>query len=70
MPIVKCNVSNCVYWEEGNHCNADAILVEIDSHAENSYTMSSSGRLIGAADHRDIAEEVSQTCCHTFDPID
>jgi hypothetical protein len=67
MPVVKCNVSNCKYWEEGNNCTADSILVEIDSQAENSYQMTSSGHLIGVADHVDEADNVAQTCCHTFE---
>ncbi|WP_048602676.1 DUF1540 domain-containing protein [Rubeoparvulum massiliense] len=36
MPDVKCSVSNCHYWAEGNHCAADAIMVKVDDHT-NSY---------------------------------
>lgn len=64
--IVKCNVANCVYWGEGNNCKADAILVEIDPHAQNVYQIDSDGSLQGISKHRDQAEDVASTCCHTF----
>jgi Domain of Unknown Function (DUF1540) len=66
MPEVKCNVSNCTYWGEGNNCIADAILVEIDRHADNSYDMSANGELVGDAAHKDHAHDPAETCCHTF----
>ncbi|HEU5138777.1 MAG TPA: DUF1540 domain-containing protein [Bacillales bacterium] len=67
MPIVKCNVSNCMFWGEGNNCEADSILVEIDAHAENDFQMND-GALIGVADHIDEADDSAETCCHTFQP--
>lgn len=67
MPSVKCNVSNCEYWEEGNECGADSILVEVDAHAENNYRMTDDGQLIGMAAHMDEAEDAAATCCHTFE---
>ncbi len=35
MPLsgVKCMVSNCSYWEKGNHCDASAIEVDVESGA-------------------------------------
>jgi hypothetical protein len=66
MPVVKCNVANCTYWEEGNNCIADSILVEIDKHANNSYDMSADGNLHGDASHKDTAHDPAETCCHTF----
>ena len=30
MPEVRCTVSNCSYWDEGNLCSAEAILVISD----------------------------------------
>lgn len=66
--IVKCNVSNCVYWSEGNNCSAEAILVEIDSHANNNYRIDEKGNLPGEAKHKDIADNSASTCCHTFRP--
>ncbi|KZE68392.1 hypothetical protein AWM68_16060 [Fictibacillus phosphorivorans] len=68
MPEVKCNVSNCTYWGEGNNCVADAILVEIDKHANMSIDMSADGNLHGDAAHKDSAYETAETCCHTFKP--
>lgn len=66
MPIVKCNVANCVYWEQGNNCSADSILVEVDGHANKEYEITSSGELVGSADHQDESPSVASTCCHTF----
>jgi hypothetical protein len=66
MPVVKCNVSNCTYWGEGNNCSADSILVEIDRHANNSFDMSTDGSLQGEASHKDRAGDPAETCCHTF----
>ncbi|EIT85188.1 hypothetical protein A374_10610 [Fictibacillus macauensis ZFHKF-1] len=66
MPTVKCNVANCTYWGEGNNCGADAILVEIDKHANHSYKMEASGELIGDAKHKDNARQSAETCCYTF----
>ncbi|MCQ6266241.1 DUF1540 domain-containing protein [Fictibacillus sp. WQ 8-8] len=66
MPTVKCNVANCTYWGEGNNCVADAILVEIDKHANNRYDMEASGDLSGDANHKDNADKPAETCCHTF----
>jgi hypothetical protein len=68
MPVVKCNVSNCTYWSEGNNCHADAILVEIDGHSEENFDMSVDGSLVGEAAHKDKAKSVAETCCHTFHP--
>jgi hypothetical protein len=67
MPIVKCNVSNCTYWDEGNNCVAESILVEIDKHANHSYDMSGDGSLLGEAAHKDHAHATAETCCHTFE---
>ncbi len=68
MPTVKCNVANCVYWGEGNNCQADAILVEIDQHADQNVDMSVSGSLAEGDLHRDSAKHSAETCCHTFRP--
>lgn len=66
-PIVKCTVSNCKFWENGNNCVADAILIEIDAHANKEYNMEM-GHLIGDAKHQDEAPSSAATCCHTFEP--
>ncbi|KPV45271.1 DUF1540 domain-containing protein [Alicyclobacillus ferrooxydans] len=60
---VKCSVSNCEYWAEGNDCVASSILVSIDEHA-NANLKEEFGLLGGA--HKDTAQNSAQTCCHTF----
>jgi hypothetical protein len=64
--VVKCNVSNCEYWGDGNNCTAEAILVEIDPHADHDYEMDVDGTLHGNAQHKDAAKDIANTCCHTF----
>jgi hypothetical protein len=66
-PMVNCSVSNCKFWDEGNKCGADTILIEIDSHANNDYRIET-GTMIGEDRHRDQASSVANTCCHTFRP--
>lgn len=66
-PIVSCSVSNCKFWEDGNKCVAESILIEIDAHANREFDMET-GSLIGEDRHRDYAASVSSTCCHTFTP--
>jgi hypothetical protein len=68
-PIVNCSVSNCKFWDEGNKCGADTILIEIDAHANKDYDMEA-GTMIGEDQHRDKAPSVDATCCHTFRPRD
>ncbi|MCK0471535.1 DUF1540 domain-containing protein [Halalkalibacter sp. APA_J-10(15)] len=64
-PVVKCHVSNCSYWGNGNRCQAEAILVEMDAHAERDYSAEFSEELSEQTNH---AQEPAQTCCHTFKP--
>jgi hypothetical protein len=65
MPIVKCNVSNCSFWGEGNNCQADSILVEVDDHANND-VQGVGGMVTNSALHEDVAQAPAETCCHTF----
>ncbi|WP_088102484.1 DUF1540 domain-containing protein [Halalkalibacter urbisdiaboli] len=65
-PIVKCNVANCTYWGEGNQCQAESILVEIDAHSNMDFSMEAGEEPYEKAEHEDKAERRSQTCCHTF----
>lgn len=65
MPLVKCSVSNCSYWDKGNNCNADAIMIEIDQHANKKFDTEFAGESFDS-EHRDIATTSSLTCCHTF----
>ncbi|WP_019636269.1 DUF1540 domain-containing protein [Paenibacillus fonticola] len=64
-PIVKCSVSNCVYWKEQNFCNADLIMIDIDQHAKRKYDAEFAGEEFDS-DHKDTAGSSAATCCHTF----
>lgn len=66
-PIVKCSVSNCTYWGEQNQCRADAIMIDIDSHANAQYNEEFAGESFDT-EHQDNARNSSGTCCHTFKP--
>ncbi|MCF6095008.1 DUF1540 domain-containing protein [Microaerobacter geothermalis] len=67
MPEVKCSVSNCEYWGQGNNCVAPAIMVEIDRHANATYNEEFAN--IGVeTSHQDMATSSADTCCHTFKP--
>lgn len=64
MPQVKCSVSNCHYWAEGNECGADMILIDVDLHAAEQYDTEFAEDEFAL--HQDEADESSSTCCHTF----
>lgn len=65
MPEVKCSVSNCHYWKENNRCGADAIMIEVDEHANKSFDAEFAGEGFDSA-HQDSAASAASTCCHTF----
>ncbi|MCS1350510.1 DUF1540 domain-containing protein [Mechercharimyces sp. CAU 1602] len=66
MPQVKCSVANCHYWEQGNNCSADAIMVDVDSHDGKNYNEEIGGEMIDTR-HQDYnASKPADTCCHTF----
>lgn len=62
---VKCSVSNCGYWSNGNQCSADVIMVEVDQHANKKFNAEFAGESFDT-EHKDVASKVSNTCCHTF----
>lgn len=66
MPQVKCSVANCEYWEQGNNCVADMIMIEIDQHANAAFKEEFAGESFDE-NHKDYAGKVSNTCCHTFE---
>lgn len=72
MPQVNCSVSNCTFWEQGNKCAAEEILVEIDAHARQNLSVEFAGEYGGGDDtdthHKDKASTSSETCCLTFKP--
>ncbi len=58
---VKCEVSSCHYWGEGNRCEADSIYV-VNSMAEG--TNMEAGTIGGRAQ----ARTTDETACKTFKP--
>lgn len=62
---VSCSVSNCTFWRDGNNCNANAISIDIDQHADFNEEFAADD--LGLY-HQDQASESSATCCHTFKP--
>ncbi len=67
-PIVKCSVSNCSYWGEGNNCQAEMIMVEVDRHARRDFEEEFAGEYGHSSSDRDTATSSAETCCHTFKP--
>lgn len=67
MPEVKCSVSNCTYWDKGNRCGADLIMIEIDKHANAKFDAEFAGESFDSQ-HQDAAAASKETCCHTFKP--
>lgn len=65
MPDVKCSVANCEYWAQGNNCNANTIMIDVDQHAKADYKAEFAGEAFGQG-HKDTAAGVANTCCHTF----
>jgi len=76
VPEVRCTVSNCAYWYEGNRCSAEAILVVSDD-AVNRMTLLGAGQRGGGKHDQEIGEigqtparVTKETCCYTFRPKD
>ncbi|WP_068775147.1 DUF1540 domain-containing protein [Paenibacillus sp. FJAT-26967] len=65
MPEVKCAVSNCAYWGQGNNCRADVIMIETDKHASADLSSEFAGETFDV-NHKDKASNAANTCCHTF----
>ena len=74
MPQIEvfCTISNCHYWDEGNRCGADRILITADAVSDR-YPDE-----VDAQDLSMIVDEVGttpassgmDTCCKTFRPRD
>ena len=64
-PMVKCSVANCQYWEQGNNCVAETIMIEITEHADKPLPQHADGQQYDTK-HRDSADGIADTCCHTF----
>ncbi|NMM51494.1 DUF1540 domain-containing protein [Paenibacillus aquistagni] len=65
--FVKCSVSNCHFWGQGNKCQAASIAIDIDAHATK-LMEEYADELNGL--HQDCASTSSVTCCKTFKPKD
>jgi hypothetical protein len=65
-PMVKCSVANCEYWEQGNNCSAEVIMIEINAHADRHQPEHKGGEEYDSR-HRDIAAGIIDTCCQTFE---
>lgn len=63
---VACSVSNCTFWDKGNRCAADEIVIEIDAHSK--VNVNEEFGKEGFDGHKDHAESSSGTCCLTFRP--
>lgn len=64
MPEVRCTVSNCHYWDDGNVCAAEAILVISDDAVTR---IGKHDEEIGEIGHTP-ARVSKETCCYTFRP--
>lgn len=63
---VKCSVSNCYFYREGNNCGAPSIMIEVDKHAFSNEEFSN--ELGIQTEHIDQANSSKNTCCRTFKP--
>lgn len=64
MSTIRCSVSNCHYWDNGNVCQASEILVTADSlsaSAPSSLDAPQAQSVTGTP-----AENSMETCCKTF----
>ncbi|MFB5253265.1 DUF1540 domain-containing protein [Bacillus mycoides] len=69
MPEVKCSVSNCSFWGQGNLCQASAIVVQPD--AQEAGQIENSSYISAALTNGTLESSVTtsvETCCHTFKP--
>jgi len=65
---VKCSVADCTYWGQGNRCEADQIMIDVDKHARAEYATEFASESGLSIEHRDRAGDSGSTCCHTFRP--
>jgi hypothetical protein len=63
---VRCTVSNCEYWVDQNRCKAGHVLI---THASPLISAEKHGMGAEQLQHTP-AEEVEETCCYTFQPMD
>jgi hypothetical protein len=65
-PMVKCSIANCEYWEEGNNCVAEVIMIEVNAHAQRPQPEKKGGQKYDSR-HTDNASGIVDTCCQTFE---
>ncbi|WP_206884973.1 DUF1540 domain-containing protein [Alicyclobacillus mali (ex Roth et al. 2021)] len=64
---VKCTVSNCLFWHEGDECAAPSIMVSVGPAAKSSFR-EEFGQDFAVAERVSQARSSSETCCETFKP--
>jgi hypothetical protein len=68
MPEIRCSVSNCTHWGQGNFCQASSIIVQSDAHEySNDYNQSFENAVL-EGELTSTAANSGDTCCHTFEP--
>ncbi len=60
---VRCTVSNCVYWDKGNRCAAEAILITTNDKLRYHDDKMEIGAL-----SETLATTSTETNCKTFKP--
>jgi len=65
IPEVRCAVANCEYWNQGNKCGADLIMIDVDQNAKAKYDQEFAGESFDTG-HQEDASSSANTCCHTF----
>jgi hypothetical protein len=69
MPDVRCSVSNCTYWGQGNYCQAASIIVQPDGKAFTNLSDDSYQNAVLEGQQMDsLAANSAETCCQTFEP--
>lgn len=63
---VKCSVSNCLYWKEGNDCHAPAIMVTTEQRGDQNFTEEIASEIMVNLQLKDYVAQSAETCCHTF----
>ncbi|HEY8450574.1 MAG TPA: DUF1540 domain-containing protein [Bacillota bacterium] len=67
---VYCTVSNCHYWDDGNRCGADKILITSDRVGDRFPDAVDANQVQQIIDQagQTPAENCMATCCKTFRP--
>ncbi|MCR4397518.1 MAG: DUF1540 domain-containing protein [Firmicutes bacterium] len=61
---IRCSVSNCHYWADGNYCSAEQIVVTSDRMGDT--TPHTFNALEASQFPRTPAGSSMETCCKTF----